>query len=40
VRLIRKLRKRGTPSDKDRENINGYLEKITSLLSRFDTLVF
>ena len=40
VRLIRKLRKKGTPTVKDREKISRYLEKITRLEARLDTLAF
>ena len=40
VRMIRKLRKKGTPSETDREKINAYLEKIAGLAGKLDRLEF
>ena len=40
TRMIRKIRKNRTPSEKDRETIGRYLGKIAALVERLDTLSF
>ena len=39
-RIIRKYHKKGTVSEKEKEKIKGYLEKILDLTDRLDTLDF
>ena len=40
VRMIRKLRKKGTPSPADRQRIDHCLERIRTLTAKLDTLTF
>ena len=40
IRLIRKYRKKGTPSEEDRKNISRCIEKIRALTEKLDTLTF
>jgi uncharacterized protein (TIGR02172 family) len=40
VRMIRKLRKKGTPSEEERKRIDSCLEKIAVLTDRLDSLAF
>ncbi|MCR5475228.1 MAG: HD domain-containing protein [Lachnospiraceae bacterium] len=39
-RLIKKIRKKGTLTDADKEKIKGFTEKIADLVGRLDTLTF
>ena len=40
TRMIRKIRKKGSLSEKDREQIDRYVERLAALTERLDTLVF
>ena len=40
TRMIRKLRKKGRPSEEDQKKIAVYVDRLTKLVEKYDTLVF